>query len=427
MPSTNIQPSDKIYKIINARLLLNHEIVQDSYLWYQNGKIIHPQNLFFSARRDADEIIDAKGLLVAPGFIDTQINGAYGIDFADCEEPVEVLKKNIDKVAKGLLKYGCTAFCPTVVSSPPEVYEKGSALGGAEILGAHLEGPFISELKKGAHDKNVFKTAKNGIKDVDEAYGSELKKGSEAVSIVTMAPEIEGICDSIPELVSRGITVAMGHSACGIADAEKAVTKGASSITHLFNAMQAFHHRDPGLIGILGAADLPIPEKAKRHPEPSSTSPDRSKPDPRPFYGLICDGVHVHPNSIRIAYYSHPSGAVLVTDTLSAMGLPKGDYVLGGNEVEVDEKGGAYVKGTKTLAGSTITIDECIRNFQKFTNCPLVEAIEAATLHPARLLGIDKQKGTLNVGADADFVFLDDSTGEIQVKRVFVAGEEVQL
>lgn len=124
MPSSEISPADKIYKIINARLLINHEIVEDSYLWYQNGKIIHPQNLFFSARRDADEIIDAKGLLVVPGFIDTQINGAYGIDFADYEEPVEVLKKNIDTVAKGLLQYGCTAFCPTVVSSSPAVYEK---------------------------------------------------------------------------------------------------------------------------------------------------------------------------------------------------------------------------------------------------------------------------------------------------------------
>ena len=116
-----------------------------------------------------------------------------------------------------------------------------------------------------------------------------------------------------------------------------------------------------------------------------------------------------------------------MTDTLSAMGLPKGVYVLGGKEVEVDEKGGAYVKGTKTLAGSTITIDQCIRNFQKFTNCSLVEAIEAATLHPAQMLGIDHRKGTLNAGADADFVFLDDSSGEVYVKRVFVAGEEVQL
>lgn len=181
------------------------------------------------------------------------------------------------------------------------------------------------------------------------------------------------------------------------------------------------------MIGVLGAADLPIPESSKSHPEASETSPDRQKPDPRPFYGLICDGVHVHPNSIRIAYYSHPSGAVLVTDTLSCFGLDPGVYLLGGSEVEVVEDGAAYIRGTKTLAGSTITMVQSVRNFQKFTNCPLVEAIEAATLHPARLLGIDKQKGTLNVGGDADFVFLDDSTGEIAVKRVFIAGEEVEL
>ncbi|KAI8344942.1 hypothetical protein BD560DRAFT_411728 [Blakeslea trispora] len=428
--------SGKIYKIINARLLLNHKIVEDAYLWYQDGKIIYPQDLFFSARRDADEIIDAKGLLVVPGFIDTQINGAYGIDFADNEEPVEVLKKNIDKVAKGLLKYGCTAFCPTIVSSEPDVYRKvlpllnrrkGSTTDGAEILGAHLEGPFISVMKKGAHDQSVFKVAKNGLADFDETYGPELKKGSQAVSIITVAPELEGVCDVIPDLVSRGITVSMGHSSCRIVEAEKAVTKGANSITHLFNAMPIFHHRDPGLIGVLGASDLPIPESKSRHPEASLASPDCLKPDPRPFYGLICDGVHVHPNSIRIAYCSHPTGAILVTDTLSAMGLPKGTYILGEKEVQVDEKGGAYVKGTKTLAGSTITIDQCIRNFQKFTNCSIVEAIEAATLHPARLLGIDHEKGTLNVGADADFVFLDDRSGEVYVKRVFVAGEEVEL
>ncbi|KAI9282616.1 hypothetical protein BY458DRAFT_496782 [Sporodiniella umbellata] len=428
--------SDKIYKIINARILLNHEIVEDSYLWYQNGKIIHPQNLFFSSRRDADEIIDGKGLLVVPGFIETQINGAYGIDFADHEEPTEVLQKNINTVAQGLLKYGCTAFCPTVVSSSPEVYQKvlpllnhraGSASTGATILGAHVEGPFIATEKKGAHNPDVLKNTPHGIQDMDEAYGPELQKGKDAVRIITLAPEIEGICETIPALVDRGIVVSMGHSACEIADAEKAVKKGASSITHLFNAMPAFHHRDPGLVGILGAADLPLPEKSTHHPEGSKTSQDRHRPDPRPFYGLICDGVHVHPNSIRIAYYSHPTGAVLVTDTLSAMGLPKGDYILGGSEVEVDQDGGAYIKGTHTLAGSTITIDQCIRNFQKFTNCSLVEAVEAATLHPARMLGIDHLKGTLNVGADADFVFLNDANHNIQVERVFIAGQEVVL
>jgi N-acetylglucosamine-6-phosphate deacetylase len=116
---------------------------------------------------------------------------------------------------------------------------KGTATGGAEILGAHVEGPFISVEKKGAHKQSVFKDAKNGIQAFDDTYGSELKKGSEAVSIITMAPEIEGVCDAIPDLVARGITIAMGHSACGIDQAEKAVSNGATSITHLFNAMQA--------------------------------------------------------------------------------------------------------------------------------------------------------------------------------------------
>ncbi|KAI8074583.1 hypothetical protein BC940DRAFT_288591 [Gongronella butleri] len=428
--------SEKIYKIINARLLIDHKIIENEYLWFQHGKIIHPQNLFFDAHRDADEIIDAKGMIVAPGFIDTQINGGYGIDFADHDGSNEKIQQDIDTVAQGLLQYGCTAFCPTVVSSDPKVYEKvlpllnqrkGAATGGAEILGAHIEGPFISVEKKGAHDENVFRTAKNGIADFDAAYGSELKKGSKAVSIMTVAPEIEGVTQAIPDLVKRGITVAMGHTACRIAEAEEAVKQGATSITHLFNAMQAFHHRDPGLVGVLGAADLPVPTQKSGHPAASSTSPSRNKPDPRPFYGIICDGVHVHPNSVRIAYYSHPSGVVLVTDALSAMGLPKGTYTLGGREVEVDESGACYIKGTDTLAGCTVTIDECVRNFQRFTNCSIVDAIEAATLHPAQLLGIEDRKGTLNVNADADLVFLDDSTGEIRVKRVFVAGDEVVL
>ena len=115
----------------------------------------------------------------------------------------------------------------------------GSASAGATILGAHVEGPFISYEKKGAHNPGVFKDAKRGIEDLDEAYGSQLKKGSDAVRIITLAPEIEGICNAIPDLVKRNIVVSMGHSACKIAQAEEAVTKGASSITHLFNAMQA--------------------------------------------------------------------------------------------------------------------------------------------------------------------------------------------
>lgn len=131
----------------------------------------------------------------------------------------------------------------------------------------------------------------------------------------------------------------------------------------------------------------------------------------------------MHPNSVRIAYYSHPRGCILVTDALSAAGLPHGTYQLGGQEVEV-RHGGAYVKGTDTLAGSTVTIDQCVRNFWKFTKCTRVEALEAATLHPAQALGITDRKGTFATGADADMVFLDE---DLNLKRVFVRGEEVAL
>lgn len=127
---------------------------------------------------------------------------------------------------------------------------------------------------------------------------------------------------------------------------------GESDLTDsTYLALFQFHHRDPGMIGVLGAVDLPVPENPLRHPAASNTSPYRNKPDPRPFYGLIVDGVHVHPNSVRIAYYAHPKGCVLVTDALSALGLPRGVYSLGGRDVEVDDNGAAYIKGTNTLAG----------------------------------------------------------------------------
>jgi N-acetylglucosamine-6-phosphate deacetylase len=246
------------------------------------------------------------------------------------------------------------------------------------------------------------------------------------VRIMTVAPEIESMLDVIPELIERNITVSIGYSAATIDQAAAGVSKGTTFMTHLFNAMKPFQQRDPGIVGVSGASDLPEPAQPERHPLPSSTSSEGSKPDPRPFYGIICDGVHVHPNSVHIAYYSHPRGCVLVTDALSAAGLEPGVYQLGGRDVEVrgDVSSGTYVKGTNTLAGSTITIDHCIRNFRKSTRCTIVEALEAATLNPAQTSGIRATKGSLNPGADANLVFLDD---DLHNQRVFVRGEEVEL
>ncbi|KAJ2584204.1 N-acetyl-glucosamine-6-phosphate deacetylase, partial [Coemansia sp. RSA 1836] len=178
--------------------------------------------------------------------------------------------------------------------------------------------------------------------------------------------------------------------------ATQALAGGASMITHLFNAMHPFHQRDPGVIGLLGAAGA------------------------RPFYGIICDGVHVHPHSVMIAYRAHPDGACLVTDAMAAQSLPDGVYKLG--EMNVDVHGGnVYIQGTNTIAGAVVTLAECVRNFARFTGASVVEALESATLHPAQMLGIAARKGVLAHGADADIVVLDH---DLHVQRVFVAGEE---
>jgi len=206
----------------------------------------------------------------------------------------------------------------------------------------------------------------------------------------------------IPKLQRRKITVSLGHSQTDVTLAETAIRAGARCLTHLFNAMPPFHHRDPGLVGVLGSTTLP---------------------SPLPYYGIICDGVHVHPNSLRMAYRSHPAGVILVTDAVSAAGLPPGEYTVGGERV-TKTKDRVYVYGTKTLAGSCVTMPECLRNFHKFTRCGTLAAIHAATLAPAKLLELEGKKGSLVAGADADFVLLDE---EFTVRRVFIAGEEVDL
>ncbi|KAJ2156623.1 N-acetyl-glucosamine-6-phosphate deacetylase [Coemansia sp. RSA 552] len=391
--------SDRITQFYNCRVLREHQLVEDS-LFIQGGKIIDPARMFWEARRVADVRIDCGGGIVAPGYIDVQVNGAFGYDFSNDTDTIDEAVRN---VSKGLLLQGCTAFCPTTVSSRPEVYSAvlprlgpraGSVHAGAAVLGAHIEGPFISPQKKGAHELAVLRTADSGLPAFDECYGrSNLERN---VAYVTVAPEVPGVLDTIPQLAERGVVVSMGHSLASASVASKAFARGARMITHLFNAMHAFHQRDPGIIGLLGASDA------------------------RPFYGVICDGVHCHPHSVSIAYRSHPAGACLVTDAMAAQSLPNGAYKLGAMDVDVHDDR-VYIRGTNTIAGSTATLAQCVRNFICFTGASAVEALECATLHPAQMLGIEHEKGTLSFGADADLLILDN---DLVVQRIFVAGME---
>jgi len=351
----------------------------------------------------ADRVVDCRGCIVAPGFIDLQINGAFGVDFScditDRESGENVLRK----IGQGILAHGVTAYCPTVVTSPPSVYcsvlpnipRAPGGLHGAAVLGVHVEGPFISSQKKGAHPEEHITSPTDGIRSLDEVYGD----GLENVALITLAPELEWAMEVVEACVSRGIVVSVGHTMSTISQGEEAVRRGARLVTHLFNAMQSFHHRDPGLVGLLTSEKLG---------------------NSQVWCGIIADGVHTHPTSIRIAYKTNFKSLVLVTDAILAMGYKDGKYQFGQQEIEVrgDQ---AWVAGTSTLTGSVATMQRSVTKFLKYSRCSLVEALEVASLHPARALGIEQRKGTLNVGADADFILLEPNS--LEVCSTWIAGQ----
>ncbi|XP_076998213.1 N-acetylglucosamine-6-phosphate deacetylase isoform X4 [Tamandua tetradactyla] len=320
----------RVLRFTNCRLLRGGVLLGDD-LWVREGRILDPEKLFYEERREADEQRDCGGCILAPGFIDVQINGGFGVDFSQAAEDAG---SGVALVARRILSHGVTSFCPTLVTSPPEIYHK--------VL------PQIPVKRGGPHGAGV-----------------------------------------------------LGHSVADLCVAEEAVQSGATFITHLFNAMLPFHHRDPGIVGLLTS--------------------DRLPPGHRIFYGMIADGIHTNPAALRIAHRAHPQGLVLVTDAVPALGLGNGRHTLGQQEVEVDGLT-AYVAGTKTLCGSIAPMDACIRHFLQATGCSVESALEAASLHPAQLLGLEKRKGTLDFGADADFVVLDDA---LHVCATYIAGELV--
>lgn len=393
----------KTLKFENVRVLRDSRLIKTS-LWVQDGKIIDPERRFWNARSSElflpDEIIDGDNCIIAPGFIDVQINGAFGIDFSD----PSITPEQILQVSQGLTHYGVTSYCPTLVSLSAEKYRQllpkytrttnGAEQMAANILGLHLEGPFINHSCKGAHDATNLLAPSKGFSSVLNRYGGNL----ENVSIITLAPELQGATETISELRKRNIVASIGHSCASIHEALAACEAGATMITHMFNAMTPFHHRDPGIVGLLG------------------------KTGHRPFYGLILDGIHSHQTSCNIAMQTHPDGLVLVTDAMAGMGLEAGKYQLGGQDVVIRSDKKATLDGTDTIAGSVITLDQCVRQLCHYTGCSLMHALECASFHPAQVLGIEKIKGSLSCGADADFVLVND---ELQIMETYIAGTRV--
>lgn len=368
-------------RFYNAKILRDHKILLED-LWVKDGKIVQPG-------LKADSEVNVKGLLIAPGYIDLENNGCFGFDFSadlDC----------VDNVSSYLPKYGITSFLPTIVSSNPYTYKrilptiqprKGNN-GQAEILGIHLDGPFLNPKQAGAHSLNFIKPSFEEVSSLQDFYGS-----LEGVKMITLAPELPGALNAIYELNEKGIIVAVGHSLASYAEMQASVKAGVKVVSHLYNAMTHFHHRAPGIIGeVLSNTSL--------------------------FYSIIADSAHVHPAAIYIAWKANPNGLFLVSNAIAALGLPEGIYHLGTLKVQVD-RGKAYIEGTKRLAGSMVMMDLAVRWLRFCTGCSAIEALEAASLKPAQILGIQNKKGTLNFGADADFIFLDD---HLHVQATYIHG-----
>jgi N-acetylglucosamine-6-phosphate deacetylase len=327
------------------------------------------------------------GGYIAPGFIDLQINGAFGADFTSDGRTV------ID-VAARLPATGVTSFLPTIITAPFEAYPKllhdvGEAIqsaAGAHALGVHLEGPYLNPRRSGAHNPALLRPV-----DVDEIVRWA---DNPIVRLVTLAPELPGASEAIKALRRRGVVVSAGHSDAAFAEAMAGFEAGITWGTHLFNGMRELGHREPGLPGALLWSSVPC--------------------------GLIADGVHVHPAVVKLAFCAKGAdGLTLVTDAIMAMGISPGHYKLGDREVMVDDTVARLDE--KTLAGSILTMDQAVRNTVVFTSCSPAEALTMATATPAHVLGLE-HKGRIIAGYDADLVVLDEA---LRVTHTVVAGKLV--
>jgi N-acetylglucosamine-6-phosphate deacetylase len=339
-----------------------------------------------------DGLVAAVGLgaphgskIAAPGFVDLQINGYAGIDFSAPGEDGYAV------AGAALLRAGVTAFQPTIVTAGIDsmldsLARVPAADPGPRLIGAHLEGPFLSPARPGAHDKSALRPPDLALLDKLLAAGP--------VTQMTLAPELPGALDLVDALRKRGVTVSLGHTDADAAAADLAFDRGASAVTHLFNAMRPFEPRDAGIaFAALGRGDV--------------------------FITLIVDGHHLAADTVRVAWRAAGERLVLISDAVAAAAAPDGDHTLGGR-VAIHSEGGVVRNRDGSLAGSTLSMLDAVRNLHAL-GAPLATALAAASEAPARMAR-RSDLGRIEVGARADLVVLDDS---LRLERVLLGGEEV--
>jgi len=355
----------------------------------ENGKIA---DFGVPEKNNISSIFDAGERIVAPGFIDLHIHGTGGADVGDGN--LDSLKK----MSKTLARYGVTSFLATTMLEPDtdnqhlKVLKNGikNDRSGANILGVHLEGPFISpEMRRGIPERAISPYSADKLQEIRDLLGNNLK-------MMTIAPEIKGGMKLIKNLKSNNIVPALGHTNATYEETKKAFDAGMDHVTHIFNAMPALHHRKPGpLLAIF---------------ESETTSAQ-----------IISDGVHLDPNVVNYLYKTLGNErCICITDGIQAIGLPDGRYKYYGREYIKKEGTARYLDGT--LIGTTLDTGTIAFKFQEFTGCTLENAINTVTKNPAKVLGLQDKKGSLEKGKDADLVLLNS---DHSVHTTFVEGKLV--
>lgn len=358
--------------IVNGSIILPNAILENCAIGFDE-KIY---GITSAEQIPADaEIIDAKGGYVAPGLVDVHIHGYLGEDTSDGKA------EGIEKMANGIMKNGVTSWCPTTMTvSMDEINtalntvrslkEKSKAWDGAEILGVNLEGPFINPKKKGAQ-------AETHIKAPDAKF---IIDNADIISVATMAPEMDGGCEAIAEIREKSnVKVSVGHTDATFEEALAGIDAGATHITHLFNAQTPLHHRNPGVVGAALLRDV--------------------------YTELICDTFHVHKGLFELIAKIKGDKLVLITDCTRAGGMPDGEYTLGGQKIIVN--GIECLLEDGTIAGSVLKLNNAVKNVYNNTDMPLWTVVAAASLNPAKAIGVDDRKGSLEAGKDADIIITD--------------------